>query len=245
MRLVNEGLDIVGFSLAGLDEKNDVIRKGTRIKRVLDVIEEIHRAKQKYGSNTPAIHIAYMLLASGLDELERLPEFLNHTGADQTVVSSLSFVVNRAMESDSILFTEQNEYSNLKQRLNQIREESANLGAELHFHIVASRQNQFSCSENIPHAVVVGSDGSISPCVMKQIPVKGENFHYCRGQKRLQKNLAFGNILIDSLSTIWHRKEYRQFVRDFQNNKTPNICLHCLKAGIDDLRNEKRRSAIC
>jgi MoaA/NifB/PqqE/SkfB family radical SAM enzyme len=91
-RLINEGLDIIGFSLVGVDEKNDRIRQGTRTKTVLACMEEIHRAKQRYGSDTPAIHIAYMLLRSGLDELEKIPEFLSHTGADQTVISSLSFV---------------------------------------------------------------------------------------------------------------------------------------------------------
>ena len=48
-KLVIEGLDIVGFSLAGMDEKNDTIRRGTHIKIVLNCMEEIHRAKQKYG----------------------------------------------------------------------------------------------------------------------------------------------------------------------------------------------------
>jgi sulfatase maturation enzyme AslB (radical SAM superfamily) len=91
-RLINEGLGIIGFSLVGVDEKNDRIRQGTRTKTVLACMEEIHRAKQRYGSDTPAIHIAYMLLRSGLDELEKIPKFLSHTGADQTVISSLSFV---------------------------------------------------------------------------------------------------------------------------------------------------------
>jgi hypothetical protein len=31
----------------------------------------------------------------------------------------------------------------------------------------------FACSENIPRAVVIGSDGSVSPSVMKQMHVKG------------------------------------------------------------------------
>ena len=40
-------------------------------------MEEIHRAKDKYGADNPEIHIAYMLLRSGLDDLEKLPESLN------------------------------------------------------------------------------------------------------------------------------------------------------------------------
>jgi MoaA/NifB/PqqE/SkfB family radical SAM enzyme len=234
-RLINDGLDIIGFSLAGVDETNDRIRKGTRIKKVLECIEEIHRAKQKYVSDAPAIHIAYMLLRSGLDELEKLPEFLSYTGADQTVVSSLSFVVNPAMESESGLFTGAKGYSELKQRLIQIKDEAAKSDTEVHFHIISPVQNQFSCSENIPRAVVVGSDGSISPCVMKQIPVNGENFSYSGGQKQLHKNLSFGNIHTDSLNTIWHRKEYRLLDRSFRKEKAPNICRNCLKRNIDNI----------
>ena len=43
-KLVAEDLDVIGFSLAGIDEKNDEIRKGTPIKSVLSSIEELHRA---------------------------------------------------------------------------------------------------------------------------------------------------------------------------------------------------------
>jgi len=96
-------------------------------------------------------------------------------------------------------------------------------------------QNQFACSENIPFAVVVGSDGSISPCVMKQLPVQGENYYYFKGQKQLQQNLSFGNLHEDSLNTIWHRKNFRQFARDFRKGKTPSICGNCLKRNIDSL----------
>ena len=77
-KLVNENLDVIGFSLAGIDDNNDKIREGTRIKNVLKSMEEIQRYKHKYGSDTPAVHIAYMLLGSGLDKLEKLPKFLSN-----------------------------------------------------------------------------------------------------------------------------------------------------------------------
>jgi radical SAM protein with 4Fe4S-binding SPASM domain len=69
---------------------------------------------------------------------------------------------------------------------------------------------------------------------MKQIPVKGENYFYSNGQKQLQKNFSFGDIHTDSLNTIWHRKEYRQFVQSFQKDKAPDSCRNCLKGNIDN-----------
>lgn len=234
-KLVNADLDVIGFSLAGIDQKNDAIRKGTRIRTVLKTIDEIHRAKDKYAAVTPVVHIAYMLLRSGLDKLERLAEFLKNTGADQTVVSSLSFVVNPAMEAESILASEEKDYLELKDRLLQVRNESAALGVNVHFHLVSPVKKRFSCSENITRAVVIGSDGSVSPCVMKQIPAQGENYYYSEAQRHRLQNLSFGNIQNAPLNTIWHQHNYRQFIHDFRNGEGPAVCESCLKTQIDNL----------
>ena len=233
-KMVAQGLDVIGFSLAGVDKENDKIRKGTQIKKVLKCMEEIHRAKDKYGVNNPEIHIAYMLMRSGLDDLEKLPRFLGNTGAVQTVVSSLSYAVSREMETESILASGEDEYSVLKEHLREVRSEAANQGVDVHFHIVSPVQNNFSCSENISKAVVVGSDGSLSPCVMKQIPVRGDNYYFVNRQKHLQQNLSFGNIQKESLNTIWHRKKYQGFIREFRNGHTPAVCQNCLKKQIDN-----------
>ena len=234
-KMVSQRLDVIGFSLAGVDAKNDRIRKGTRINKVLECMEEIHRAKEKYGVDNPQIHIAYMLMRSGLDDLERLPEFLGNTGAAQTVVSSLSYVVSPEMERESILASGEEEYSELKDRLLGVRREAVNQGADLYFHIVSPVKNNFSCGENISRAAVLGSGGSLSPCVMKQIPVRGENFHYVNGKKHLQQNLSFGNVQNESLKTIWHRKECQKVINKFRNCETPSFCQNCLKRTIDNL----------
>jgi MoaA/NifB/PqqE/SkfB family radical SAM enzyme len=234
-KLIAEGLDVIGFSLAGIDEKNDAIRKGTHIKTVLNCIEEIQRAKLGYGSDTPAVHIAYMLLKSGLDDLDRLPGFFENLGADQAVVSSLSFVADPAMESESRLASSRDDYLELKRRLLQVRHEALSRGVDVHFHLISPVIANFACSENVPRAAVIGSDGSASPCVMKQLPVKGKNYHYIRGQKHPQQNLSFGNIRQEPLCTIWHREEYRQFIKKIKKNLAPLACQNCWKGNIDNL----------
>jgi hypothetical protein len=80
----------------------------------------------------------------------------------------------------------------------------------------------------------VGSDGSLSPCVMKQVPVQGDNHYFINGQKRLQQNLSFGNIQQESLRTIRRNRGYRQFIREFCNGRTPVICQDCLKKQIEN-----------
>ena len=217
-----------------MDESNDKIRKGTRIKKVLECIEEIHRARDKYGAGNPEIHIAYMLLQSGFDDLEKLPKFLKNTGAAQTVVSSLSYVVSPEMEKESVFASGEEKYVKLKGRLAAVKREAVEQGVDMHFHMVSPAQNHFSCSENIPKAVVVGSDGSLSPCVMKQVPVQGDNYYLINGQKRFQQNLSFGNVQQESLSAIRRAKRCRQFIRDFRTGNTPVVCQDCLKKQIEN-----------
>ena len=233
-KIVSLGLDVIGFSLAGVNKKNDKIRKGTHIKKVLLCMEEIRRAKDKYRVDNPEIHIAYMLLRSGLDDLETLPEFLANTGAAQTVVSSLSYVVSPEMETESQLACSEEEYAELKTRFVEVKRETVKQGVDLHFHIVSPILQKFSCSENIPQAVVVGSNGDLSPCVIKQLPVRGDNYYFFDKQKYLQCNLSFGNIDKESLIKIWHCRGYRQFVREFLTGNGPALCQNCLKKQIEN-----------
>jgi MoaA/NifB/PqqE/SkfB family radical SAM enzyme len=233
-KMVRQGLDVIGFSLAGVNEKNDKIRKGTHIKKVLSCMEEIRRAKDRYQVDNPEIHIAYMLLRSGLDDLETLPNFLANTGAAQTVVSSLSYVVSPEMESESRLAASEEEYAELKVRLLEARTEAVKRGADLHFHIVSPIEKKFSCSENIAQAIVVGSNGNLSPCVMKQLPMRGDNYYFFDNKKHLQCNLSFGDIQKESLPTIRHQREYRKFVREFLTGNGPAACQNCLKKQIEN-----------
>jgi len=174
-KLVEYDLDIIGFSLAGVDEKNDAIRKGTRIKKVLECMEEIHSAKEKYGADNPEIHIAYMLLRFGLGDLEMLPDFLANTGAAQTVVSSLSYVVSPEMETESNLASSLEEYSELKSRLLEVRREAVKRGADIHFHMVSPLKNNFTCSENIARAVVAAACvGGAEKCLARFDQKSGE-----------------------------------------------------------------------
>jgi MoaA/NifB/PqqE/SkfB family radical SAM enzyme len=236
--LVREDLDLIGFSLASVDEKNDSIRRRTSIGKTLECIDEIHKAKAKYRTDKPKIHLAYMLMRSCVDDLDKLPDFLANTGVSQAVISSLSLVVNPEMEAESIVSLSKPEFLELKDRLLQVRGDSENLGTEVHFHIVSPFMEKFHCMENAARAVVIGSDGGVSPCVMAQIPVEGENKHYSRKQTQRLRKMSFGNISEDSLNEIWHGKEYKRFLQTYRRGKSPAFCADCLKGFADDLTQE-------
>jgi MoaA/NifB/PqqE/SkfB family radical SAM enzyme len=234
-KVVREGLDVLGLSLAGVDERNDAVRKGTHIAQVLHCVEEVHRARKKYGLERPRIHFAYMLLRSALADLDRLPAFLADSGAEQTVVSSLSLAVNSEMERETWAACGAAEYAELRNRLTEVRDQSTKLGVEVHFRTIRPGGQGFQCTENCGRAVVVGSDGGVSPCVMRRIPVIGQNHHYFMGTPQLHSNLVLGDMWRDQLNEIWHRDEYRKFVHAYLGGQVPPSCRTCLKQFSDSL----------
>ena len=227
--LIDECIDIIGFSLAGVDEKNDSIRKGTNIKKVLKCIDEIHRIKDSKSVDNPKIHIAYMLLRSGLDDLEKLPAFSENNGISQTVISSLSLPVNPAMDKESLTVSEDEEYHELITRFHRIKKDAERRGTEIYFNIVSPFAEESFCSENIGQALVIGSDGCVSPCVFGCIPVKGDNIYYFEGRKRKIEKILFGNIVEQPLNIIWNKKEYKSFRGGMAGGGMGYMCKNCMK----------------
>ncbi len=109
-KVIESGLDILAFSLAGTTERNDVIRKGTSLKNVLKTIETLSREKEKRGTSGPEIHVAYMLFRSGMTELETLPSLLEGLGVSQVVVSTLDFVPTEELRKEAVIPATEEEY---------------------------------------------------------------------------------------------------------------------------------------
>ena len=233
--LIDEGLDIICFSLAGIDEKNERIRKGTRIRKVLECIEEIHRIKNNRSVDHPRIHLAYMLLRSGLDDVDKIPAFVNNAGISQTVINSLFLPVNPDMEKESILASNDGEHREIKKRFHEIRKDAEGRGTEIGFNIVSHLTERSFCPENVGRALVIGSDGCVSPCVMGQIPMEGDNHFYFAGNELTIKRLSFGNISDETLNVIWNKKDYKSFVRRLFRGSSDQYCQYCPKRFIFDL----------
>jgi hypothetical protein len=85
------------------------------------------------------------------------------------------------------------------------------------------------CGENIERALVIGSDGSVSPCVMGCVPVKGDNFHYFGGKKQRLEKISFGNIADIPLNMVWSRKEYKSFRGNLDRAIEDYPCKNCMK----------------
>ena len=60
IRLVDHELDVIAFSLAGTDQKNDTIRRGTSLEEIVQTIQILKELKHEKNTPRPEIHISYM-----------------------------------------------------------------------------------------------------------------------------------------------------------------------------------------
>jgi MoaA/NifB/PqqE/SkfB family radical SAM enzyme len=228
LQMVETGIDLVAFSLAGVDERNDAVRQGTSLNQVLATIQTLSRAKEELGRATPVIHVAYMLLRSGLKDLERLPVLLQGSGVSQIVVSTLDFVAANDLESEAIRPTDAGEYEDIRSRLEELVLLGKKCGFEVHFQLHDPGRRRPACTENVQRALVVSADGLVSPCVFTNLPVSGvSQFH--KGQEHPYQQLFFGDVNERPLEEIWGQQAYASFRRSFNHGKLAPPCRHCSK----------------
>jgi MoaA/NifB/PqqE/SkfB family radical SAM enzyme len=227
-RLVESGIDFVAFSLAGTDEKNDIFRHGTSLERVLETIQNLCRVKEKMGTSCPEIHIAYMVLRSGIADLSRLPKVMQGLGVKQVIISTLDFVPQKELEVETIKPDNTREYEAVKVSLREIAEMGRSCQLTIHQQLQKSGERRLICPENVQRALFVGADGSVSPCAFANVPVSQATY-IAEGAKRPYRRLILGTLDDLPLAAIWRQKAYSNFRRSFFTGKPISLCQSCLK----------------
>lgn len=227
-RLVEQQVDIVAFSLAGADEMNDTFRRGTRLKTVLSAIRSLNHRKQAAGSSRPAIHIAYLLLCSAMNSLEKLPRLLENVGVTQVVISTLDLALAKELEREVVAPRTVDDYETLRARLDAVASEARRLNIDVHYQIRYPGERRPVCTENVLRALFISASGQVSPCVFTNLPV-ADAAHVVDGIERPLRRVTFGNINERSLSRIWRERAYAAFRHSHVSHQTPAFCGDCPK----------------
>ena len=227
-RLVKSEIDIIAFSLVGAASGNDTVRKGANFDTIIRNIRKFKEIKKNLHRDKPNLHIAYLLLKSGLDKLAELSDTLKDCNINQIVVSTLDFIPDKALENETIRPKDLSEYDELKKYLDTIAKSSKQRGIGLHYHLHHPVERQKTCTENIQRAFFVSSNGDIAPCVFAGLPVSKAEY-YINNRPQKYRPLTFGNINEKSLPRIWFRKGYETFRESFEKGKPDYICHDCPK----------------
>ena len=227
-RTIESGLDIVAFSLAGTTERNDVIRKGTSLKKVLEAIQALGRAKKEMGRLTPEIHVAYMLFRSGMGELEALPALLEGLGVSQVVVSTLDFVATDELRKEVVIPATQEEFEKTRLALEHLVEVGREKGLSVHYHLISPEKRRDVCTENVQRALCISSDGAVTPCMYRNLRVSG-TYYDLQGNRVNCERMVFGNIHEKNVKDIWKQEAYKAFRRSFRKGEIAPACEKCPK----------------
>ncbi len=227
--IVEAGLDILTFSLAGTSSAcNDAARPGAPFDKVLEQIDRVQRIKAECNRTTPVIHIAYMLLRSGLGDLLALPELMARCGVTQAVVSVLDFEPDAALAGEVLAAEMPDVPQTLDALFGALRAKAAETGVTIHTPPLNLPAAAAVCSENVQQALVISADGEVAPCVYANIPVN--RAEYARnGKPAPYRRMTFGNVITQLLPVIWRQKSYARFRADLAEDVPTVFCRSCPK----------------
>jgi MoaA/NifB/PqqE/SkfB family radical SAM enzyme len=229
-RLVDLEVAVVAFSLAGVWDSNDAVRRGTRFATVLENLVALKEIKARKGTPLPRVHVAYMALYSGLGDLALLPRALAGLGVGQVVVSTLDFVASPGLARESLRLLPPEEFALAASRLMELAEQGRRQGLEIHLPFFPADPAGPLCTENAARALCVAADGSLSPCVFLNLPV-GDDLCVTRGGLRPYRRVEFGKLNRNrSFLSIWRHPDYRAFRWQWAGGSPrPPACRDCLK----------------
>ena len=227
-KVVESKIDIIAFSLAGTGEENDRIRKGTRLASVLEAMRKLKEEKERKKTETPAVHVAHMLLQSGIENLRTLPRLLGGCGVTDVVISFLDFIPCEELQPETIAPATKAAREELRSLLEEVKGEGRQHHLQIHHPLQSVNERKVACTENVQRAACIAADGSVSPCVYTNLEVPGACY-MPRGEKRQYERMVFGNIREKSLKAIWKEEAYLAFRRSFSESAFSPICLGCTK----------------
>jgi MoaA/NifB/PqqE/SkfB family radical SAM enzyme len=216
-KLVETGLDIVAFSLAGTDAASNASRRGVDFDRVCEAVSTLQNVRRSLKSVHPEVHIAYLMLASAADAVRGLPALMHRLGVHGAVISTLDYVPIPELASEAFGPHETEKLARASTVLRETDEEARRLGMGFHWALPNPDARGTSCRENIARSLIVAADGSISPCVYVNLPGGGS-------ERRI-----FGNVRDQDPLAIWESEDFRRF-RDRLASGEPDLpCLTCVK----------------
>jgi MoaA/NifB/PqqE/SkfB family radical SAM enzyme len=227
-RMVHEGLSVVGFSLAGTDESQDAIRRGTRLQEVLQAIRRLDEAKKRLGASLPNIHVAYLWLRSQQEAIRQLPALLEGAGVSQVVVSTLDFVPHPNLVTEALHPHDEEEEAYLRKTIAEVAEDGRGQGVDVHARFVLRYKPAGICTENVTKALVISSRGLVFPCVYRNVPVL-EKQGWDIADSCSTASASFGDINRENLSRIWRQKGYKVFRKNHALKRGTDSCGNCCK----------------
>lgn len=211
-------VDMTAFSLTGTDEASNAAREGVSFEQARAAIETLQRAKTAAKSARPAIHLAYLMLASGLEAVRRLPALMADLDVPVAVVSTLDYIAAPGMEQEAFAPHETEKIATARAVLQEAAADAEARGLRIHY-TLPSPNAANSCSEQIDRCLYADAEGQLSPCIYVNLPT--EEPDPCRR--------VFGRLGETPALEIWNSKDFREFRERLASGAPDLPCRACPK----------------
>ncbi len=222
-KILESGIDILAFSLAGTDAQSNAVRAGADFHTVCDNITLLQKLRKEHWAVHLEIHVAYLLLADRMEAILALPKLLHDLGVPTAIISTLDYAPSAAQAALALTASatpaSQEKLARAQKLLQQAREEAHNYGIAFHYALPSATMAS-TCRENIQKSLYISATGHVSPCVYLQVP----------SQQSMQEACIFGNVNEENAAGIWEKDDFVRFRQDHAagHPSTP-LCLHCVK----------------
>jgi MoaA/NifB/PqqE/SkfB family radical SAM enzyme len=219
LRIVESGIDIVAFSLAGSDADSNAARQGVDFDRVCDAVSTLQAVRRESMGVHLEIHFAYLMLASTIDAVRGLPGLMQRLGVHAAVISTLDYIPEPGFEAEAFKSGETEKLAQAAAVLAEAAAESRRFGLELHYELPRPGAAGISCRENIQRSLFIAADGAVSPCVYVNVPAAAPD----------PRQRIFGNVRAQDPLAIWESAEFRHFRERLACGEPDLPCRSCPK----------------
>jgi len=201
LRIVESGIDIVAFSLAGTDTASNASRRGVDFDRVCEAVSTLQAVRRERMGVHLEIHFAYLMLASTMEAVAGLPALMQRLGVHAAVISTLDYIAEPGLDAEAFTPQETDKLAKAAAILSEVEVEARRLDLGFHYELPSPAAAGTACRENIGRSLYVSADGSVSPCVYVNVPVGIAD----------PKRRVFGNVRDQDPVQIWESTEFRRF----------------------------------
>jgi MoaA/NifB/PqqE/SkfB family radical SAM enzyme len=219
LRIVESGIDIVAFSLAGTDTASNASRHGVDFDRVCDAVSMLQTIRRDRMGVHLEIHFAYLMLASRIDAVRGLPALMQRLGVHAAVISTLDYLPEPSLEAEAFQPHEAEKLAGAAAILGETAVEARRLGLAFHYELPSPGGAGTSCRENISRSLFIAADGAMSPCVYVNVPADVVD----------PRRRIFGNVREQDPIDIWESERFRRFREGLACGDPDLSCKTCPK----------------
>jgi len=226
--LIDGGTDFMGFSFSGATaETHNRIRAGSNLSELMERVRLVSRLREGRKSDTPRIHLVYLMMKENMDELPDFVGLAHGLGIGDIVLLNQIVATNARQEEERVYGSPEAD------RFHAILDETAIRAAGFGIRLVRPSLYPAEvavCAEDPLRNFYISVTGDVSPCVFLGLPLR--DHPPGQGFANPTAPVTFGNIFRQPFPGIWGSMEYRIFREKFGARKRALDEIHARLGGM-------------